>query len=507
MKQAIAELLRDGAYLVYAVFIILHIALVWCLPHFPTQDGPSHIYNLVILHDLLNGGADWGRYFTYDFHAAPNFGFHLVAYPLIKIFPPYVTERIFISFYILLMTVSVPVFLKTLGNRPMPLSFLTFPLLFSYPFMMGFYSFAIAVPCMFLAISAAWSLRTASLSRRFIVLNLAGVGLFFMHLIPFIIFLISACILLMVSLTGRERPLGKLFPQLGVISPSIMLCLYYLLAGRGDSSAESSYSLSLSRFLELLVSLIMFSLDTFSRWQLVAWLPLFLLVYLLAKAGWKDHAEPGLRDRNRMLMVLFLTLLTIYFSLPADFGGGDFFNQRLPWILAILSLPLVKVPASGLIQRYQMAVFPGTVLLFFLINSVILGQQSGRVEEFLSGMQADIAQGTFIATYKPLSKDWSRVDPLLHAASHYGIAKKCIDAGNYELSSAISPVQLRETAPRLPRQDYIAFYPERIDWAQYPAVRFILGWEVEQLRSPNLAKYFSLSMKEGRFSLWQRMPR
>ncbi|MRS02738.1 hypothetical protein EG832_05875 [bacterium] len=83
---------------------------------------------------------------------------------------------------------------------------------------------------------------------------------------------------------------------------------------------------------------------------------------------------------------------------------------------------LASIPTSGSIKRVQMLIFPRTALLFILINSVILGHQSGRVDEFLSGRQTDIAQGTFIATNKPLSKEWSRIDPLLHAASLYGLA-------------------------------------------------------------------------------------
>jgi len=507
MTGVITVLSRDRAYQLYAVLIILHVALVWILPHFPTQDGPSHVYNLVILHDLVAGGKDWGQYFTYELRAVPNLGFHLFAYPLFILFPPYVSERIFISLYILLGTVSVPVFLRTFGNRAMPLSFLSFPLLFNFSFMMGFYSFAIAVPCMLLAISAAWTVRKARYLRRFLILNPAGFALFFMHLIPFIIYLMSVCVICAVPVTGRDRTLRKMFQQVSVIAPSIMLCLYYLYENRGGPHPASSYTLSLSRFPELLVSLLVFSLDTFSRWQLAPWALLFLLLYVLAKSGWRNYGEsPVPCDAKRVLIVLSLALLIVYFCLPVDFGGGDFFNQRLPWILLLLSLPLAGIPSSGVIHRYQTKIFPGIALLFFITNSVILKQQSNRIEEFLSGMRVPIPQGTFIATYKSGTKDWSRVDPLLHAASHYGIAKKCIDAGNYEPASAVSPVRFRETTPLLPRQDLIAFYPERIDWARYPAVRFILGWMVDEQNGPGLAKNFSPRMKEKRFSLWQRKP-
>jgi len=505
MTATITILSKDIGYRMYAALVILHIALVWLIPHFPTQDGPSHIYNLVILHDLLNGGAEWGRYFTYQLRAVPNLGFHLVAYPLITLFTPYVTEKIFVSIYILLMTVSVPILIRNFGNRPLPLSFLVFPLLFNFPFMMGFYSFAIAVPCMLLAISAAWSIRSAPLPSRFLVLNLAGVALFYLHLIPFIIYLLSACIMLTVPTIGRERQFWKPFLQPVIIAPAMMLCLFYLYASRHGSQEQVSYAISWSRFQELLGSLLVFSIDTFSMWQLAAWLPLFILLYILAKAGWKEREESlEHRDRNRAIMPLLLALLFIYFSLPVDFGGGDFFNQRLPWILVILSLPLLSIPLTGPIRRFQVFIFPGIALLFLCVNSVILTQQSSRVGSFLAGMGEAIPQGTFIATYKPIAQGWTRVDPLLHAASHYGIKKMCIDAGNYELSSIISPVQLRETAPRLPRQDYIAFYPDRIDWARYPAVRFLLGWELKDRDTSRLQKHFELAVNEGNLSLWRR---
>lgn len=507
MTPAISEISRNRACRIYAALVILHISLVWLIPHFPTQDGPSHLYNLVILHDLLNGGTDWGGNFTYSLKAVPNLGFHLIAYPLISIFPPYAAEKIFISIYLLLMTVSVPLYLRAFGREPMPLSFLVFPLLFNFPFMMGFYSFAIAVPCMLLAISAAWSLRSGSPAKRFLVLNLAGIALFFVHLIPFVIYLLSVCIMLTVPNLCSERPFWKPLLRAAVITPSGLLCLLYLLVSRGEPQSPGSYSLSTARFLELLGSLLVFSTDTFSRWQLLAWVPLFIILYVLAKTGWKEkHGPPEQREINRTLFTLVLALLLIYFSLPADFGGGDFFNQRLPWIIVLLSLPLLKVPSSGPVKRLQMLIFPGIAILFLLMNSVILKQQSDRVEEFLSGMHADIPKGSYVATYKQVEQGWTRVDPLLHAASHYGIRKKCIDAGNYELASGISFVRLREHAPILPGHDWIAFHPDQVDWSRYPAIRFLLGWEVDGKGKLGPATGFSPVSRKGRFSLWRRKP-
>jgi hypothetical protein len=80
--------LNNGHLYYYVIFLAVHIGVVWLLPYVPTQDGPSHIYNLVILKDLLNGGKEWGDYFTAQLFAVPNLGFHLIAYPLLSVFPP-----------------------------------------------------------------------------------------------------------------------------------------------------------------------------------------------------------------------------------------------------------------------------------------------------------------------------------------------------------------------------------------------------------------------------------
>ena len=107
---------HDKLIIYYILLLIAHIGLIWWLPYIPTQDGPSHVYNLVILHDLLNGGSEWGDIFSYQLRAVPNLGFIFLGYPLLKFFHPLVVERIFLSLYVALMGASVPFFLRTFNK-------------------------------------------------------------------------------------------------------------------------------------------------------------------------------------------------------------------------------------------------------------------------------------------------------------------------------------------------------------------------------------------------------
>src|SRR6266702_2190648 len=177
--------------LVYTSLLAAHVMLIWLLPYFPTQDGPCHIYNLVILHDLLHGGKEWGNYFTYTLHPVPNLGFNLLAYPLINFLPPLVVERVFLSIYIVLMGSSVPLLLKTFGRPVFPFAYFVFPVIFNFCLLTGFYSYVIAVPLFILSFSLAWKVRNSSHFCKFICFNLSGTILFYFHLIPSLFFLLS----------------------------------------------------------------------------------------------------------------------------------------------------------------------------------------------------------------------------------------------------------------------------------------------------------------------------
>jgi hypothetical protein len=489
----------------FAALIVLSIGLVWLLPYFPTQDGPSHLYNIAILHDLINGGTIWGEYFTYDLRATPNLGFHAVAYPLLTFFSPLVTEKIFISLYILLMTVSVPCFLRSFGNRSMPLSYLVFPLLFNYAFMMGFYSFSLAVPCMLLSIALAWSLRARPLLQRALVFNLSGFILFYLHLIPFSIYILFLFIMPMVTANGFRNKCRELFLIITVTSPCLLNALLFLLQAPMTHGTPPSYTISLTRFGELAVELLLFSLDTFAVWQLAPWAGLAVMIYAMIRAP-RTHQPDFVKNRDARLcvMLLLLSLTLVYFLAPNNFAGGSLFNQRLPWVLFLLLLPLLTVPDTGFLARYQGRLFPGLALIFLLVNGVVMRGESLRIEEFLAGMKLEIPKGTLISTYKEPNSSWSRIDPLLHAASYYGMEKGCVDAGNYEAATPLFPVRFRAAAPRRPRTDRIEYFPSLIDWGKYPAIQYLLGWEVVDEGRKKLEENFTLIMEKRRFTLWQR---
>ena len=499
----------------YTFFIFIHIGLVWLLPYFPTQDGPSHIYNLFILKDLLNGGMEWGRYFSYNLHASPNLAFNLLSYSMLHFFPPLIVEKIFLSIYIVLMGVSVYLFLCTFNKASLPFIFFVFPVIFNFNLFMGFYSYVITVSFFLLAFSSSWKLRNRSATYKFLFFNLTGYIIFYSHIIPFIFYLLALFCINIAQYEGFKRIIIDQIKLIFIISPSLLVLFIYLFKGQIGSFPDLSYLSSISRYSYLINDLFFFSTITFSPWQVFPgclftclFLTFFILsVFLIIRIsneGWVKIRDISASDK--VLICLSSIFLLIYFITPFRFGGGDFFNQRFPWVIFIILLPLLRINESLISKRFVLVSSASVAIIFFVFNATILHQQSNNVEVFLSGLNSGIPKGAYVMTYKKIDPEsgWPRIDALMHAASYYGIFKGCVDIGNYETGHEYFFVKFKDNIQSFPSINQIENRVESIKWSEYPSVQYLLGWEVDKNDTDKLSKFFHVIYKHDPFSLWER---
>lgn len=493
----------------YIALLSAHICLVWFLPYFPTQDGPSHIYNISILHDLLNGGKEWGNYFTYKLNAVPNLGFNLLAYPMLHFFPPLVAEKLFVSMYIVLMGCSVPLFLHVFNKPSMPLSFFVFPVMFNFTLFMGFYSYVVTIPLFLIAFSLCWKNYNHSRIFKFVFYNIIGLIIFYFHLIPFVLFLISLIVITIVRSTDSKERIVELIKLLATISPIILNLTFYLIHSPKNPFPEISYLLSISLYIRLLSDLFSFSAVNFSPWQMFPASPVIFLYLLFTYSSVKDIYKRNRQNKNvldseKLLLSLSSALILIYLFAPFRFGGGGCFNQRFPWVIFLIILPLFKIPEGTFWKQFGSKIIVGAVSFFFAFNAVTLWQQSSKVEKFLSGLHAELPKGAFIMTYRVKKPVRHRVDVLLHAASYYGIFKKNVNIGNYETGLYYFPVKFKDTIPNFPSASQISYAPETIDWPDYPSIQYLLGWVIDKNNMEKLSKFFHIIWEGDASSIWQR---
>jgi hypothetical protein len=504
-----------SSIIIYLVLLALHIALVWWTPFFPTQDGPSHLYNLVILYDLLNGGREWGAYFDADLRFVPNLGFHIVAYPLISFLPPLVVEKLFVSIYIIMMGIAVPVFLRSFDRPVFPFAYMVFPIVFNFTLFMGFYSYVIAVPLFLIAFAEAWKGRHGRWLFRLIFLNLAGVVIFFFHLIPFVFFLIALAVAATVEKDDWMGKLAALLRLTVTVSPLLALFLNYQTGNSHGGHFDLSYLASFQRFVDLTEHLFFFSTTTFTKAQATAAaLSLFFFLFFLAvffldtfkalRYG-GSNANP-LTASEKTLLLLAMALVIIYYVAPFRVNEGSYFNQRFPWVIFLILLPLLRIPKETISDRFASVIMVCTVINVFIFNACAVRQQSASVEEFVSGKDVTITPGAIAMGYKSKFPQWSDIDVLMHAASYYGIEKRCVEVGDYEAGLPYFPVRFRDTLPPRPSQDTIAYDPAKINWPLYPSIRYLFAWDLEPGERDILAKEFRVIRENRRLSIWERKP-
>jgi hypothetical protein len=490
---------------VYLLLLTAHIALVWILPYFPTQDGPSHLYNLAILQDLVNGGAVWGEFFDYEIRAIPNWGFHIFAYPLLKLFSPLVVEKIFLSVFIILLGMAVPYFLVTFGGRVFPLSFLVFPVIFNFNLMMGFYSYVIAVPLLLLGVSINWRVKNRHFIYKVFLLNSTGFILYGFHFVTFCLFLIAVFLMPLVEFK-KTRDFARDIIKISVaMFPSLVLLLSYLLMSLKSEMMSIPSYYSFTYFLELFAKLPAFSIFTFSHWQAVPYA--FLIVLYVWLAGEKVKEKTRLRTftaAEKYILCFMATAALIYFVMPFNFGSGSYFNQRFPWVLFLFSLPLLRIPVTGLLCRYKSHIVVFLAASFFVFNSVILYQESCRVERYLSGLSFNIPKGSYVMSYIPKTLRWSRVNVLLHAVSYYCLAHQCVDIGNYEARMQYFPVHFKNSNPILPHYGEIAYAPRTVIFSDYPAIDYVISFDIEKADAEKISHDFQLVWSDDPLSIWQR---
>ena len=79
-----------------ALMLVLHLLPIWLLPYYPTQDGPSHIANAVIVkkyaqHDIYQ------EYFQLNLKPVPNWFSHAAMALFMFFTPPLIAEKLLLT--------------------------------------------------------------------------------------------------------------------------------------------------------------------------------------------------------------------------------------------------------------------------------------------------------------------------------------------------------------------------------------------------------------------------
>lgn len=497
--------------LLYCISLAIHIGLIWVLPYFPTQDGPSHIYNLTILKDLIGGGAVWGQYYNHRIFVGPSMGFITAAYPFLSFFEPLVVEKIFLSIYVLLTGIAVPVLCKAGGKQALPASFLVFPILFCYPVMMGFYSYILGAPLVLFALAIYWAGRGWGAWVRVAAINVIGLALFWIHVLALLLFLIA---LLAAALSESENVRGlvkRVFDLALQTALPVIAVGWYFLPRWASGGMESTRSLHPRVLRRSAVNFLGLSLDVFSSTQYrIALLYSGLLAVLIAASIYRflrnrQSSEPS-QAFDRWLFLCGILTTVVYFITPDQFGVLGLIKLRLPLVIVLLILPSIYITRKTSIRAAATVMILAVVAICAASNIIFIRREAEKTARFMQGLSQPLGERSVIITYNADCQNPRRVDVIKHLASYYGAEKRYLDAGNYEAAIGVFNTSFTTAFPQRPDLVEIEERPWEIEWEKYPGIEYVLGWGLTDRDRERLEGKYRIVSEQQELSIWKRTP-
>lgn len=336
---------RPLAPVLFVALLALHVVPIWWVRHFPTQDGPLHVENVLA---LLNHGTSplLREWYVANWGPQPNWLTQALLASLLGLVSPVVAEKLVLTGYTLLLPLAFRAVLPR-GERGWWGALAVFPFVHAFPFHMGFWNFCYGLALAFLAIGF-WLRRRGRLGPgRFVALALLSVLLYLAHSVAFAGALVAAGSVLAVRAVlavrrawrrpdRRRRLLGgygrRLCGGLLAASPGLVLLGLWLAEHRDHASARIP-------LFELAVRLATaYALVAIDRREIllsvaVAFVLFVATVHLaLARAGRGRRVRP-----HDGWLVAAAAFAALYLAVPDVVAAGAHVSDRLA-LFALLSV-------------------------------------------------------------------------------------------------------------------------------------------------------------------------
>ncbi len=419
-------------------FALLLAYLVWGLPYFPTQDGPSHLYNSWVMtvvgdpaYPLITDAYSVRR------ELFPNWAGQAILYSLMQITSPAVAEKILFSLLLWGLPAAVFALARAVGGSreeggPPWWSLLGFFFALNHPLHKGFQNHGLGLILYVLILAWWWrNNRRGWTAPRIIILDILLIAAYFCHLVPFFISLFSLAVLELLSGDTRANRLRFL----AGLAPAGLLFLYYLLAFREPAAVRwpGEEQLRVKAVYLLKSGMLM----GFARRE--GWYIAFSL--LLGLGVIREIISPSKTARKSCLPPLLAAgLILVYFISPDQIGRGRYLNMRLALyplfpLLAWLSSPRKRWPKIALICL---------ISLFNFIHwqeSLAAHREINRHYRRIVDRAAEIPDHSFVITARKFKRGHQQLRPLLHAVGYGIIGRDIVNLGNYEARLPYFPVK------------------------------------------------------------------
>ena len=494
------------------IFLILvHLLPIWLFTYFPTQDGPSHIYNSQVLREYWNPEYGFQMFYNINWHLFPNWLSHFALAVLMGVFSPIIAEKVFLSAYVIFFPIAILYFLNAIEHGRERISLIVFPFIYNYLFLMGFYNFAFSVPLFFFSIGYWWKHKEETHIRSIVLLNTMIITTYFAHLISYMFLLFSIGFLAIIHF---RKQLQLAIINICILLPASILLLIYLPSS--DLLSGGAPKFSLSRVPELLVKFL--SMDILislgKNQSIVAYIVFAVLIYLLVHTLWQEKIIGSKSSTDRFtsldsFLLLFLVLFGLYLILPRSVGPGGWLNDRVAILASILLLAWFREGNSRAWKR----MFTLIIVLISLVNTGYITYQcrvlNTELREFTALTQSIGKKKIVLPFFFNGNGKAFRIGIFVNAANYYCLNNGGINLGNYEAQFDYFPINFKDDfQPPIDQKEWVQavhWKAREIDICGYAEkVDYILIWgDADKITAESLKDCYQLISSKGRLKLYK----
>lgn len=445
------------------VLIALSLLPLWSARYFPSQDGPAHIYNALILRDYHRpSGAVFREYFELNPGPEPNLLGHWIMSGLMLIVRPWVAEKLLITLYIVLLPLSARYAVRAVSRGGSFLAFLSFPLIYSLALHKGLYNFCLGLPLYFYFVGFWLRRRGRFNARGMAVLLGLSLLLYFAHVVALLsayatVGMVAVTQLALeefargrgeINLPSRARNvLSRIILPAFVLLPSLILAARFFLQHRGDPTGIQPAARMLNE-LRRLSPLVSYRKSE----GICAGLVAMLFATLTLCGMWRLLVKRARVSADVLLPALAVSLL-FYFLSPNSAAGGGLISPRLMlfcYLLLILWLACTPFP-----QWAQWAVRASAAILFLWMLAAYTvryrqlnvyladyAECAPLIERNATLLPICLTDRGYYDERRPLTSDHvARL--FVHAADYVAVDRNLVDLSNYEATQGYFPTLFR----------------------------------------------------------------
>ena len=425
MKSKVVPRALSLAILAFQLYI------PWSVKHLVTQDGPAHIYTAFVTKDLIfhRHTSPYHELYRVQKKPLPNWTCTLLLAGILSVFGPNYAEAILMTLCLLVGYGSFAYCIGSLSQRGSPLLFANW-LMQSWFLWAGFYNFYLGMMLVPLVIGIYLRHR-----ERLVILSGSLVLLFFTHLVPAALALLTLGILGIWMRRGWKLALA--------LAPAAILIGAYIFNFKGDTQYSPDI---LSAFKTFPQKVFVFSLgwvgEQRSVWVAVV-LIMLLAVFLMSRQEWKSP-----------LGALALTTLACFmlYLLAPDVGfGGSVVKMRFAFAVFLFGSLLICS-----VERLRVwTPWIGIALAILLVAQLIdVAQQVRRnsdgVENYLAAMDKLPVGSGFVRMYFPApyamhrwGMDRLAFHPLLHVDELGAVRRHAVDLSDYQSATGTFSIDIK----------------------------------------------------------------